>query len=83
MTGWCTSRPVAISGTMFAASQAMTLAALKYPLSASRVSTWPSSSGRAFKLLHHRLKLLFVIGRLHHIGGHHQRLSAATTAWAL
>ncbi len=30
--GW--TRPVAVSGTMFAASQAMTFAALKYPLSA-------------------------------------------------
>jgi len=35
---------------MLPASQAVTLPALKYPLSASRVSTVPSSWGRAFSL---------------------------------
>ena len=42
-----TARPMAISGCTAAASQAATLAALKYPLSASSVSALPNVSGRA------------------------------------
>ena len=33
----------------------------------------PSASGRGNDLVQHRLKLLLVVGGLHHIGGHHQQ----------
>jgi hypothetical protein len=45
--GWCACRPMAIRGSVPAAAQAPTLAALKQPLPAKSVAMAPGGSGKA------------------------------------
>src|SRR5215210_3827193 len=70
--GWCGWRPIAISGSISAATQACTLASLKHPLSASSVSIAPTFR-QLVELLQHRHDLLLVVACLHHIIGDHQQ----------
>ena len=81
--GWCASRPLAIIGTILVASHAVTLAALKYPLSASKVSDLPSSSGSAASFSTIGASCCLSLAACTTSAATTSRLSAATTAWAL